>query len=251
MTNGQKGAVLALVLMGCGAGEDGASGEMISSNAPAAVQAAYLNGTMTVSQAAASSCSTLVADGLTRQLISELNCIAPGTLVSIADVPNVDFGAAAYRYMQAAPARALRNAVRTLPNRIRITSALRTLPQQLLLYRWFRAGRCGIRDAAAPDSGSNHQSGIAFDTSDAAAIRSAVTAQGFRWFGAGDPVHFDYARNGTTDLRQLSVRAFQRLWNRANPRDRIAEDGEYGPATERRLLASPLNGFAVGSACGV
>ena len=49
----------------------------------------------------------------------------------------------------------------------------------------------------------------------------------------GDPVHFDHL--GSPDIRGRDVLAFQRLWNRNNPNDQIAEDGDYGPATESRL----------------
>jgi len=62
--------------------------------------------------------------------------------------------------------------------------------------------------------------------------------------GDQDPVHYDYVGQGGVDIRQLSVRAFQRLWNVNNPQDKIAEDGIYGPATEARLLRSPVKGFS-------
>jgi hypothetical protein len=45
----------------------------------------------------------------------------------------------------------------------------------------------------------------------------------------------------------LSVLAFQRLWNRNNPKDRLAEDGAYGPQTEARLARAPSAGFAIGA----
>jgi hypothetical protein len=62
-------------------------------------------------------------------------------------------------------------------------------------------------------------------------------------------VHFDYVGGGTVSLRGLSVQAFQRLWNRNNPSDRIDEDGDYGPATESRLARAPASGFARGASC--
>jgi hypothetical protein len=42
---------------------------------------------------------------------------------------------------------------------------------------------------------------------------------------------------------------FQRLWNRNNPTDTIAEDGQYGPSTESRLAKSPIGGFRLGPSC--
>jgi hypothetical protein len=69
------------------------------------------------------------------------------------------------------------------------------------------------------------------------------------WFGSGDVVHFDYKGSGTQDIRSISVQAFQRLWNRNNPGDTIAEDGEYGTNTESRLQRSPSTGFPKGATC--
>jgi hypothetical protein len=60
-------------------------------------------------------------------------------------------------------------------------------------------------------------------------------------------VHFDHTRS--SDIRGLDVHAFQRLWNRNNPSDRIDEDGDYGPATGARLAKAPAAGFAIGPTC--
>lgn len=39
-----------------------------------------------------------------------------------------------------------------------------------------------------------------------------------------------------SDIRELSVRAFQRLWNQNHPNEQLKEDGIYGPATEKAIL---------------
>ena len=128
-----------------------------------------------------------------------------------------------------------------------INSALRTLPQQYLLYQWYLQGRCGIGLAAAPGN-SNHESGLAIDIDDNTGWNASMSAHGFKWFGSADPVHFDYVAGGI-DLRGPSVLAFQKLWNENNPNDKIAEDGSYGPDTEKRLTQSPVGGFAKGATC--
>jgi hypothetical protein len=122
------------------------------------------------------------------------------------------------------------------------------LPQQYLLYRWYQTGRCGI-GLAAPPGKSNHESGIAVDINDNAGWRAAMAGKSYRWLGANDPVHFDYIGGGTFDMRGLSVKAFQRLWNRNHASDKIAEDGVYGPATAARLAQAPVGGFAIGAQC--
>ncbi|MGE3767260.1 MAG: hypothetical protein AB7L94_33715, partial [Kofleriaceae bacterium] len=40
-----------------------------------------------------------------------------------------------------------------------------------------------------------------------------------------------------------------RLWNKNAPDDPIAEDGDYGPATEERVKRAPAEGFGVGASC--
>jgi hypothetical protein len=78
--------------------------------------------------------------------------------------------------------------------------------------------------------------------------QSAMSAQGWRWFGNADKVHFDYVAGGT-DTRSLSVLAFQRLWNHSHPEDKIGEDGSYGPATAARLAKTPGGGLPAGPTC--
>ena len=63
-------------------------------------------------------------------------------------------------------------------------------------------------------------------------------------------MHFDYVGAGAVSLSGTDVLAFQRLWNLNNPNDKIAEDGQYGPATEARIQSSPADGFAAAPICG-
>lgn len=232
--------VLLLSLAACvsdplGAGEEGSLGEVTSTDE-----------SLTVGQAVGTRCSTTAVFGLSEQLIEELNCMRPG-LMSRIDVAGIDLGSAAFPYLQTPAAEALSRAARNGGGGMFVTSALRTLPQQYLLYRWYQTGRCGI-GLAAPPGGSNHQSGLAVDLSPYSSWRNVMSAQGFRWLGSSDPVHFDY--QGGSDIRALSTLAFQRLWNRNHPEDRIAEDGSYGPATEARLARAPGEGFPTGASCG-
>ena len=203
---------------------------------------------MTVSEAVSASCSTTIVAGLSAQLIDELECLRPGTMGTLAGASNIRRGAAASPSLQTPAAAALVRASRRRSTPLSMNSGLRTLAQQYLLYRWAGA-RCGVRVAAAPGR-SNHNGGLAIDIEDNAGWRRSLEAEGFRWLGSGDPVHFDYVGAGAIDIRSLSVQAFQRLWNRNHPEDRIAVDGAYGPATESRLRQSPATGFASAASCG-
>ncbi len=232
----------ALALVGCStntlpqANEEGSTGNTVTEAETAG---------MTVQQTSSRFCSTTAVRGLSRELIAEMQCVRPGQLVSI-EGSGVSASDGVYPFLQSDAADALASAIGRRGGTIHITSALRTLPQQLLLYRWYQAGRCGIGLAAQPGH-SNHESGLALDTSDYSSWRSVLASQGFSWGGSPNPVHFSHSG---TDLRSVSVLAFQRLYNRAHPEDRIAEDGVYGSHTEARLLAAPANGYGIGSSCG-
>src|SRR3546814_7169165 len=73
-------------------------------------------------------------------------------------------------------------------------------------------------------------------------LQSYLGNHGWRWFGSSDVWHFDYVGAGSKDVRALSVRAFQSLWNRYNPTRKIAVDGIYGPGTQQAILNSPARG---------
>ena len=195
-----------------------------------------------------SGCSLAAVRGLDAQIVDEMNCITPDTLVRFDDL-NVELGGTStWALLQPGARAAFGRAVNARGVTFRVNSAYRTIAQQYLLYRWYREGRCGIGLAAQPGR-SNHQSGLALDVSDYPGWRPFLEAEGWDWLGAGDPVHFDYRGSGVRDIRDQAVQAFQRLHNRNNPDDQIAEDGAYGPQTEARLQAAPAEGYEVGAEC--
>lgn len=195
-----------------------------------------------------SSCSTSVVIGLSKQIAEEVGCIAPGSLVPFTEGNGIDFtGSAVLPYISAKAKQDLEAAVQAQGGTLQVNSAYRTVAQQYLLYRWFQLGRCGITAAATPGS-SNHESGRALDVNNYSTWIGALEARGWSHSVPGDPVHFDHL--GSPDNRGQDVLAFQRLWNRNNPGDVIAEDGDYGPQTAARLAKSPADGFAKGADCG-
>lgn len=205
--------------------------------------------TDTVATAIASgTCSTSVVNALSVQLVAEIQCLRPNTFTKIDKTPGLALGSSVMPYMQTTAAQALIAAQKARGTTMSINSAMRTLPAQYMLYRFYQTGRCGISLAASPGT-SNHEGAIAIDINDNAGWRSALQGKNFRWLGANDPVHYDFVGGGTVNLRGLSVKAFQRLWNRNHPTDLIDEDGAYGPATANRLAQSPIGGFAKGADC--
>lgn len=215
---------------------------------PLGTASSALSATDPVATAVLQSCSTTAVKGLATQLVEEIQCLRPGTMKRIDDVAGLKLGAAVFPYLQTPAADALSAAQKARGVTMSINSGLRTLPQQFLLYRWYKTGRCGIGLAATPGT-SNHESAIAVDIEDNATWRSALQGKSFRWLGASDPVHYDFTGAGAVDLRGLSVKAFQRLWNRNHPEDPIPEDSAYGTQTADRLGKAPSGGFPKGADC--
>lgn len=257
---GPRGAVLfaAAVLLGCSAADGTLEGPdpvepaaEIDGPEPddaATEPQALLVGS--VEQAVSGSCSTTSVLGLSEQIVEQMNCMVPGALARLPERANLTRSAATFPYLQLDARDALVAALDANPDKtLSLNSMLRTVAQQYLLHRWAQAGRCGIALAATPGR-SNHESGLALDTSQYSSWRSALESRGFKWFGSSDKVHFDHAGAGRLDLRGVDVKAFQMLWNANHPEDRIAEDGSYGPATGKRLAKSPAAGFPMGPACG-
>lgn len=185
--------------------------------------------------------TTTVVDGLSRQILAEINNVRPGVLVNFSH-PSIDIDERQFPFLQQRAVEALMRAIRNRGQRMRINSAYRTCAQQFLLRR--RVGSCGTPAAAIPGR-SNHESGLALDVDDFNGWRPFLQSQGWVWFGTGDRVHFDF-RGGGTPIGNVGIKAFQTLWNRNFPSQRIGDDGVYGPATKAKLGVSPSEGFNSG-----
>jgi uncharacterized protein (TIGR03382 family) len=199
----------------------------------------------TVASYTTSTCSTAVVIGLSKQISDEIGCANPTGLVKFTAGGNLQITSnSVLPYLSAVAKQDVMDVAATKV--VQINSAFRTVAQQYLLYRWYQLGRCGITAAATPGR-SNHESGRALDLANYSQVISAMAAQGWAHDVPGDDVHFDHL--ASPDIRGRDVLAFQKLWNRNHPTDKIAEDGDYGPATESRLRQSPSEGFAIGASC--
>ncbi|HEY5945924.1 MAG TPA: M15 family metallopeptidase [Kofleriaceae bacterium] len=199
----------------------------------------------TVASYTTSTCSTATVLGLSKQIADEIGCASPTGLVKFAAGGNLQITSnAVLPYLAANAKTDLMDVAST--KLVQVNSAFRTVAQQYLLYRWYQLGRCGITAAATPGR-SNHESGRAVDLANYSSVISAMSGQGWAHDVPGDDVHFDHL--SSADIRGRDVLAFQKLWNRNHPTDKIAEDGDYGPATESRLKQSPSEGFAIGASC--
>lgn len=191
------------------------------------------------------SCSTASIGGLSKQLSAMLVKQFPDLIAYIQESSRIQLSSAAriVPIMQKAAYLSLNSALAKNPSLdVYINSAFRLCTQQTLLYKWYQNGLCGIPLAAYPGK-SPHESGVGMDLSNYSQWTSKLPSFGFQWQGSGDPVHFTYVGSGAKSLNYYNVMAFQKLWNCNNPNDRISEDGAFGPNTEKRVLASPADGF--------
>jgi hypothetical protein len=203
----------------------------------------------TVQQAAVESCTTASVDGLSRQIIAQGRCIKPHAFVPLPSRPNLLIASQVFPYLEAGARDRLLKALDARPKqKMTVNSALRTVVQQFLVWRWSATKRCGV-PLATPPGQSNHETGTALDIAEAGTWRPVLEAHGFKWLGASDRVHFDYKGASAPSGSSLDVRAFQKLWNRNHPNDKLSEDGQYSPAVEQRLKQAPPDGFAIGPSC--
>ncbi len=181
--------------------------------------------------------STSIVNALSQQLIYQINLIVPDALVSCDDL-NINLGEAAFPFLQPAAKQALHKAIQERGVQMQINSGYRTIAQQMLLFNW----RGSNSNPVAPPGRSNHQSGLALDINDRAGWLPFLKRHGWQPL-AGDPPHIDFKGGGTKDLRKATILAFQQLWNKNYPNEKIGEDGDWGPKTEKALNRSPSMGF--------
>jgi D-alanyl-D-alanine carboxypeptidase len=202
-----------------------------------------------VQQAAVDSCTTASVDGLSRQIIAQARCIKPNAFVPLPSRPNLVIASQVFPYLSLEARDHLLKAVDARPKlKMTVNSALRTVAQQYLVWRWSATKRCGV-PLATPPGESNHEVGVALDIAEAGSWRPLLEAQDFKWLGSSDRVHFDYKGATATPGSSTDVLAFQKLWNRNHPTDKITEDGRYSPNVEQRLKQAPPDGFTLGPSC--
>src|SRR5262249_8645698 len=151
--------------------------------------------------------------GLSRQIIAQSRCIDKSAFVEVPRQPNLETAPNVFLYLEASARDHLLRALRANKKRtMTVNSALRTVAQQYLLWRWASSKRCGI-EIATPPGESNHETGLALDIAEAPTWRAALEAEDFRWLGAIDRVHFDYKGPNASSRASVDVKAFQELWN--------------------------------------
>jgi Putative peptidoglycan binding domain len=117
-----------------------------------------------------------------------------------------------------------------------ISTAYRTLAQQFILKQ-------NLPGLVANVGRSDHGNGRSLDITNYDKYESILSGHGWtQSYPSNDPVHWDC--DDVPDNRSMTVQAFQRLYNRNNPKRSIGEDGRVGANTLRALANSPACGFA-------
>lgn len=186
--------------------------------------------------------STIAVRGLDLQLFWQLNQLVPNSLVSISDL-NINRGEGLFPYCQLPARNALKAALIAYAKPLTINSAYRSVIAQAMLYGQKQRGL--INNLVGYPGKSDHQKGGSLDIEEWAKVKSLMTSHGWRWtYGDKDPMHFDCTSNEIRDIRPNSIKAFQKLWNKANPNKQIAEDGDLGDKTLNCIYNSPAEGFS-------
>jgi hypothetical protein len=185
--------------------------------------------------------------GLSRQIIAQANALFGNVLVnfeSLGDRIVVSTSTSMNPFLQSGARESLRQVLKEKPNlKIKINSAYRTVAQQHILYQLYIRGT-GLIPLAAKPGLSNHEDGLALDIDNYRDWKPSLENHGWNWQGEPDPVHFSYDI-GNDEVGQLGVKAFQSLWNKYNPEDRVSVDGGFGDQTAARMNKSPANGFTM------
>jgi hypothetical protein len=202
----------------------------------------------TVQQAAAQSCTTESVAGLSRQIIAQARCIEPNAFVPLPSRPNLHVESNVFPYLERNARDQLVKALDSKKDlKMTLNSALRTVAQQYLVWRWAAGKRCGVPLATRPGE-SNHELGSAIDIAEPTAWRATLEAYDFKWLGASDRVHFDFTKSPRR--KATDVLAFQKLWNKNKPQEKIPETGRFDAKTEDALKRAPPKGFPIAPSCG-
>lgn len=197
---------------------------------------------MNVQELTQTQCSTEGLAPLARQIAQTLIASLPAAdIIDISGHVN-QVGGSTLPYLQRAAGEALIAAINEAGRTPQLVHALRTLPQQYMVYWQYIHHKCGIPLAAHPGT-SPHEHGVAVDLNDHDSWKNVLARHKWVWRGPADPGHFGFHGPQNPDFAIAEIKAFQQTWNDHNPTDLIKVDGSYGPKTEGKLLISPIAGF--------
>lgn len=195
-------------------------------------------------------CDTTAVRGLSHQIMHQFYCDQPSLIDSIASINQLCISSAAIPYLQKDAAVSLAKTLATEETAsYTVTSAIRTIAEQYVLYQWSTKKRCGHSVQEDKPGMSLYMQGVAIKVqSQEFSNSSQVALNGSAWVGQRNGTGFIF-NNMSMNVQKQSILSFQKLWNLNNPTEKIAADGIYTAATEHALRRSPASGFGTIPLC--
>jgi hypothetical protein len=188
-------------------------------------------------------------EGLTWQIAQSMNCLQPDALAPLSLCPGagclaVD-GPPKPEWLAPPAHDALLGISQSRGEPLAVRWAFRDVALQHLFVKQAENIAC---PGAAPSGSSDHNTGLAVNLSEWAALQGDLEAATFVQSDALDAIWL-YDGPDAEDLTALNVLAFQELWNLNRPEEPIDADGLIGPQTRGAIERAPIAGFA-DSICG-
>jgi N-acetylmuramoyl-L-alanine amidase len=179
--------------------------------------------------------STSGVDGLSDQIIAEMNCSELVTFQHDRFIP----GENCDPYFHPTAVKKLRYALDSNPNlKMWCNSAYRSPVRQFVLREFLERRINGITSAAQVGNG-NHERGLAIDIQNHIEWQYWLVSDGWHWQGENDPMHFDISVD--SNVPSMAIQAYQRLANRHGAI--LVTDGIWGDATRQSMLSAPASGW--------
>ncbi|MBT8492167.1 MAG: M15 family metallopeptidase, partial [Deltaproteobacteria bacterium] len=134
-------------------------------------------------------CSTRHVLGLSYQVVGEMRCMDPDSLIELPPGDGIDYVfSSVMPYFAPEAAERLREVAAVQP--LEVVSGYRTVIQQHVIAAWYEYGTCTVKDAAEPGT-SRHESGRAIDIRNYVEAEDTLGKHGWTPL-AGDRGHYDF-----------------------------------------------------------
>ena len=195
-----------------------------------------------------SECSTSSSRGLSSQILHQLHCDHPGLLAEIHSFKQLCMPDNVLPYLHKDAAAALKTVLMGSNISAVVTSALRTVVEQYILYAWGSNSRCGHSEIEDKPGKSDYMKGVALDVSSYDDFKQVILGSNSQWHSGTNQEKFTFP-TAPDNLQKTLVQSFQKIWNVNHPTDKVVEDGLYGPQTEQALRSAPAKGFLQTPSC--
>ena len=125
-----------------------------------------------------------------------------------------------------------------------VTSGLRTLPEQYLLYQWQRICN-NISNVMGINETFNDLSGSVIEIENYLEVKDAMTSMNFTWGGNLNPKRFTYSGTDALDMKNENIISFQTLWSCNSEGYSVIVDGVFSSAVLKMVKKIDIRGFNI------